>query len=57
MALLHYAAEFDPFLFLDCARVEGVGEGIKFCHLATLFVNAAEVVSKSRNEMNQTFLR
>ena len=33
-------AKFDPFLSLDCARVEGVGaqekEGIKFCHLATL---------------------
>ena len=25
MALLHYAAKFDPFLSLDCARVEGVG--------------------------------
>ena len=30
MAPLRYAAKFDPFLFLDCARVEG---GIKFCHL------------------------
>ena len=36
-------AKFDPFLSLDCARVEGVGpgaiqgkEGIKFCHLETL---------------------
>ena len=40
MAPLRYAAKFDPFLSLDCARVEGVGaqrkEGIKFCHLATL---------------------
>ena len=26
MAPLRYAAEFDPFLFLDCARVEGVWE-------------------------------
>ena len=25
MAPLHYAAKFDPFLSLDCARVEGVG--------------------------------
>ena len=25
MAQLHYAAKFDPFLSLDCARVEGVG--------------------------------
>ena len=33
--------KFDPFLSLDCARVEGGGaiqgkEGIKLCHLATL---------------------
>ena len=27
MAPLRYAAKFDPFLSLDCARVEGVGEG------------------------------
>ena len=34
-------AKFDPFLSLDCARVEGVGrnprkgkEGIKFCSVA-----------------------
>ena len=26
MALLRYAAKFDPFLTLDCARVEGVGQ-------------------------------
>ena len=26
--------KFDPFLSLDCARVEGVGA--QFCHLATL---------------------
>ena len=26
MAPLRYAAKFDPFLSLDCARVEGVGE-------------------------------
>ena len=38
-------AKFDPFLSLDCVRVEGVGggiqgkEGIKFCHLATLFLS------------------
>ena len=25
MALLRYAAKLDPFLSLDCARVEGVG--------------------------------
>ena len=25
MAPLDYAAKFDPFLSLDCARVEGVG--------------------------------
>ena len=24
-APLRYAGKFDPFLFLDCARVEGVG--------------------------------
>ena len=30
-------AKFDPFLSLDCARVEGVGRNpIKFYHLATL---------------------
>ena len=39
MVPLRYAAKFDPFLSLDCARVEGAGkgkEGIKFCHLATM---------------------
>ena len=44
MAPLRYTAKFDPFLSLDCARVQGGGtggaiqgeEGIKFCHLATL---------------------
>ena len=40
MAPLCYAAKFDPFLSLDCARVDSVGaqgkEGIKFCYLATL---------------------
>ena len=40
MAPLCYAAKFDPFLSLDCARVEGIGaqskKGIKFCNLATL---------------------
>ena len=25
MAPVHYAAKFDPFLSLDCARVEGMG--------------------------------
>ena len=42
MALLRYAAKFDPFLSLDCAphtlhpgAIQGK-EGIKFCHLATL---------------------
>ena len=35
-------AKFDPFLSLDCARLEGVGaqstliQGIKFFHLATM---------------------
>ena len=33
---LHYAAKFDPFLSLDCARVEDAKEEIKFYHLATL---------------------
>ena len=33
MAPLSYAAKFDLFLSLDCARVEGV---VKFCHLATM---------------------
>ena len=28
-------AKFDPFLSLDCARVEGVGVQSKFCYLAT----------------------
>ena len=28
MAPLRYAAKFDPFLSLDCARVEGVGAQI-----------------------------
>ena len=28
MAPLCYAAKFDPFLSLDCARVEGVGAKI-----------------------------
>ena len=32
MAPLRYAAKFDPFLSLDCARVEGVGcNPRKFC--------------------------
>ena len=31
MVPLCYAAKFDPFLSLDCARVEG-----EFCHLATM---------------------
>ena len=35
MAPLCYAAKFDPFLSLDCARLEGE-EGIKFRRLATL---------------------
>ena len=30
MAPLHYAAKFDPFLSLDCARVEGVGAQSNF---------------------------
>ena len=40
LAPLRYTAEFDPFLSLDCARVEGVGgaiqgkEGIQFCSVA-----------------------
>ena len=38
MAPLRYAAKFDPFLFLDYARVETRKgkEWIKFCNLATL---------------------
>ena len=40
MAPLRYAAKFDPFLSLDCARVEGVGAQSKFCHLATLMQGA-----------------
>ena len=41
MALLRYAAKFDPFLSLDCAPrpppwCSPRKEGIKFCHLATL---------------------
>ena len=40
MAPLRYAAKFDPFLSLDCARVEGVEE-IKFCHLATMVGHSA----------------
>ena len=38
-------AKFDPFLSLDCARVEGVGHrkgSIKCCHLATLEAEAEE---------------
>ena len=36
-----FAAKFNPFLSVDCARVEGGGaiqgkEGVKFCQLATL---------------------
>ena len=36
MAPLRYTSKFDPFLSLDCARVEGGGviqgkEGVKFC--------------------------
>ena len=30
MAPLRYAAKFDPFLSLDCARVEGVGAQSNF---------------------------
>ena len=29
-------AKFDPFLSLDCARVEGVGRNLATLHLATL---------------------
>ena len=36
MAPLRYTGKFDPFLSLDCARVEGVGAQSKFCHLATM---------------------
>ena len=28
MAPLHYTAKFDPFLSLDCVRVEGMGGAI-----------------------------
>ena len=48
MAPLRYAANFDPFLCLDCAKsVGGRGgaiqgkEGVKFCRLATLSQEAA----------------
>ena len=47
LAPLCYAAKFDPFLSLDCARVEGGvkgKEGIKFCHLATLRGRAEHLV-------------
>ena len=36
--ILRHAAKFDPFLSLDCTRVEGVGVQSKFCHLATLLL-------------------
>ena len=47
LAPLRYATKFDPFLSLDCARVEG--EGIKFCHLATLRVCMSHVVHHFRS--------
>ena len=40
MAPLHCAAIIDPFLSLNCARVEG--GGIKFCHLSTMILPAAD---------------
>ena len=45
MAPLHYAANFDPFLSLDCAPTPSVlaqskeKKGSKFCHLATLLAD------------------
>ena len=42
MAPLRCAVKFDPFLSLDCARVEGGEEGIKFCHLATSLLSKGE---------------
>ena len=55
MAPLRYAAKFDPFLYLDCGRVEGVGtqgkEGNKFCHLATLRANRMR--KESRNPITE----
>ena len=68
MALLRYAAKFDPFLSLDCAphalhpgAIQGK-EGIKFCHLATLIrswktmpprVKAAVIERERRSESEQ----
>ena len=47
-------AKFNPFLSLDCARVEGVGaqskEEIKFCHLASLEV----MVVRTRYDQSRT---
>ena len=56
MALLRYAAKFDPFLSLDCAptpssphpgAIQGK-EGIKFCHLATMSLSEAFFFRESR---------
>ena len=55
MALLRCAAKFDPFLSLDCPRVEG----IKFCHLATVEAHplylplAGGKVKKSKSGKNR----
>ena len=43
-------AKFDPFLSLDCARVEG--GGIKFCQLATLFGMASEMIKHEAADHN-----
>ena len=42
-------AKFDPFLSLDCARLEGVRAQSKFCHLATL----AKVYLKTRSDKKE----
>ena len=48
MAPLRYAAKFDPFLSLDCAATPSTPgtiqgkEGIKFCHLATVFCDGSK---------------
>ena len=44
MAPLCYAAKFDPFLSLDCARLEGEGGWGKFCHLATLLLDTITLI-------------
>ena len=50
MAPLRYAAKFDPFLSLDCARVDGAG--VQFCHLATLSLPSLLPVLPSTNRQS-----